>query len=125
MELSEQIGKTCQHFQQRKITKEVIANLNHAKIQLCQQAVCVNMIGSHVGNLKQTLSVLHRQKGASSKSGVHCPTITKKYNQSIVGFDIFDQQTAAHNLDRRSKFRFHLHIFFDPMDDAMVNDFII
>ena len=95
------------------------------KYNLCQHAVCVNMIGSHVGNLKQTSSVLRRQKGASSKSGAHCPTIIKKYNQSIVGFDIFDQHTAADNLDGRSKFCFHLHIFFDPMDDAMVNDFIM
>ena len=32
LELSEQIGKTCQHFRQTKISKQTIANLKHAKM---------------------------------------------------------------------------------------------
>ena len=43
------------------------------------------MIGSNVGGLNQMLSVLHCQKGASSKSAVPCPIIVNKYNENIGG----------------------------------------
>ena len=38
------------------------------------------------------------KKGAPIKSEVHCPIIIKKYSQSIGGFDIFCQYTAAYIL---------------------------
>ena len=54
-----------------------------------------------------------------------CPIIVKKYNQSMGGVDLCDQYAVAYHLDRRSKFRFYLHISFDLMDVAMVSSFII
>ena len=85
----------------------------------------VTLIGSNVGDLNQMSSVLLRQKGASSKSAVPCPIIVRKYNQSMGGVDLCDQYTAAHHLDRRSKFRFYLRKFFDLMDVALVTNLII
>ena len=104
-----------------------------AKLKTCTNVICVKwmdsqtvtLIRSNVGNLNQILSVLPCQKGASSKSTVPCPIIVKKYNQSMGGVDLCDQYTAAYHLDRRSKFPFYLRIFFDLMDVAMVNSFII
>ena len=85
----------------------------------------ITLIGSNVGDLNQMSSVLRRQKGASNKSAVPCPIIVNTYNQSMGGVDLCDQYTAAYHLDRRSRCRFYLRIFFDLMDVAMVNSFII
>ena len=85
----------------------------------------VKLIRSNVDNLNQMSSVLRRQKAASSKSAVSCPIIVKRCNQSMGGVDLCDRYTAAYHLDRRSKFRFYLRIFFDLMDVAMVNSFIV
>ena len=41
------------------------------------------------------------------------------------GVDLMDQKTAAYRLDRKSKFRFYLRIFFDLMDVALVNSHIV
>ena len=59
----------------------------------------VTLTGSNVANLNQMLSDLGRQKGACSKTAGPCPTIVKKYNQSMGGIDICDQYTAAYHLD--------------------------
>ena len=36
-----------------------------------------------------------------------------------------DQLTSAYQLDRRSKFQFYLRLFFDLIDVAVVNAFIV
>ena len=39
--------------------------------------------------------------------------------------DIMDQLTAKYRLDRKSSVRFYLRIFFDLMDIACVNSYLI
>ena len=51
--------------------------------------------------------------------------VIKMYKKVIGGVDLDDQRTAAYNLDRRSSIRFHLHIFFDLMNVACANSFIV
>ena len=41
------------------------------------------------------------------------------------GVDLMDQRTAAYRLDRKSSVRFYLRIFFDLMDIACVNSYLI
>ena len=41
------------------------------------------------------------------------------------GIDLMDQRKSAYQLDRRSKFRFYLRLFFDLFDVAVVNSFIL
>ena len=41
------------------------------------------------------------------------------------GADLMDQLQLAYQLDRRSKFRFYLRLFFDLFDVATVNSFIV
>ena len=127
MELTEQKGKHGNIFVRQKSQK------SDCKFKTCTDVICVKwidnqavtMIGSNVGNLIQMLSVLSCQKVASSKSAVPCPIIVKKYNQGMGGVDLCGQYTAPYHLDQRSKFTFYLRIFFDLMDVAMVNGFII
>ena len=47
-----------------------------------------------------------------------CPDVIKMYNQGMSGVDLFDQRTAAYHLDRKSRVKFYLLIFFDLMDVA-------
>ena len=47
------------------------------------------------------------------------------YNQDMDGVDLIDQITAAYHLDRKSKVRFYLRIFFDLMDVACANSFVV
>ena len=104
-----------------------------SEFKTCKNVICVKwmdnravtMIGSNVGDSNQILSLLRRQKGASTKSTVPCPILLKHYNHGMGGVNLCDQFTAAYRLDRRSKFRFHLRIFFDLLDVAMVNSFVV
>ena len=47
------------------------------------------------------------------------------YNQGMGGVDLIDQRTAAYHLDRKSRVRFYLRIFFDLMDVACANSFVV
>ena len=47
------------------------------------------------------------------------------YNASMGGVDAIDQKTAACRLSRKSKIRFYWRIFFDLIDIAIVNSYIV
>ena len=51
--------------------------------------------------------------------------VVKLYNSDMGGIDLMDQSTAAYCLDRKSSVRFYLRIFFDLMDIACVNSYLI
>ena len=74
--------------------------------------------------INDILSFQRREKGSKTKSSVPCPKVAKLYNNSMGGADLMDQHTAAYRLDRKS-FRFYLRIFFDLMNIAFVNSYLI
>ena len=41
------------------------------------------------------------------------------------GVDLSDQMKVTHEVNRRSKFRFYLRVFFDFLDIAVVNSKIV
>ena len=43
----------------------------------------------------------------------------------LAGVDLMDQHATVHRLDRKSSVRFYLRIFFDLMDIAYVNSYLI
>ena len=63
--------------------------------------------------------------GSKTKSLVPCPKFVKLCNSGMGGLDLLDQSTAAYRLDRKSSIRFYLSIFFDLMDIACVNSYLI
>ena len=71
------------------------------------------------------LSVQMRERGSKTKSFVPCPKVVKFYNSSMGGVDLMDQCTAAYRLHRNSSVRFYLRIFFDLMNIAFVNSYLI
>ena len=72
------------------------------------------------------LSNLMRQtKGSAAKTPVACPSIIKMYNASMGGVDVINQKKTTYRLDRESKFRFYLRMFFDLINIAIVNSRIV
>ena len=85
----------------------------------------VLMLFCNIEEMLTTSTVLRQQKGSASKIQVPCPHFIKMYNQGMGGVDLIDQRTAAYHLDRKSRVRFYLRIFFDLMDVACVNSFVV
>ena len=85
----------------------------------------VLLLSSAFEGMNNILSVLIREKGSKTKSSVSCPKNVKLDNSGMGGVDPMDQRTAAYRLDRKSSVRFYLCIFFDLMDIACVNSYLI
>ena len=85
----------------------------------------VLILSSALERMNDILSVQRRERGSKTKSSVPCPKIVKVYNSSMGTVDLMDQRTAAYCLDRKSSVRFYLRIFFDLMDIACVNSYLI
>ena len=66
-----------------------------------------------------------RVKGSKEKVKISCPTVIHEYNQHMGGVDLCDQMKVSYQVDRRSKFRFYLRIFFDFLNIGVVNSKII
>ena len=85
----------------------------------------VLFLSSALEGMNDTLSVQRREKGSKTKSLVSCPKIGKFYNSGMGGVDLMDQHTATYRVDRKSSVRFYLCIFFDLIDIACVNSYLI
>ena len=85
----------------------------------------VLLLWSALEGMNDTLSVQRRPKGSKTKSLVPCHKVVKFYNSGMGGVDLMDQHTAAYRLDWKSSVRFYFLIFFDVMDIACVNSYLI
>ena len=70
-------------------------------------------------------SVEQRQKGTSERLKVPCPAIIKEYNSNMNGVDNHFQFKTSYEIDRKSRFRYYLRIFFDLMDSVVVNGHVV
>ena len=75
--------------------------------------------------MNEILSVQTKEKGSKTRSLVPRPMVIKVYNSDIGGVNLMDQHTAAYYLDRNSSVKFCLCIFFDLMDIACANSYLI
>ena len=80
---------------------------------------------SNYFNPKETQQIERRVKGSKDKVKVTCPSVIQEYNQFMGGVDLSDQMKVTYEVDRRSKFRFYLRVFFDFLDIAIVNSKIV
>ena len=76
-------------------------------------------------NPKETQQIKRRVKGSKDKVKVTCPSAIQEYNQFMGDVDLSDQMKVTYEVDRRSKFRFYLRVFFDFLDIAVVNSKIV
>ena len=85
----------------------------------------VLLLSSALEEMNDILSVQRREKVSNSKSLVPCPKIAKRYNSSMGEVNLINQRTSTYRLDRKSFVIFYLRIFFDLMDIAYVNGYLI
>ena len=83
------------------------------------------LLSSALEGMNVILSGQRREKGSKTKSLVPCPKDVKPYNSGMGGVNLTNQRTAANHLNRKSSVRFYLRIFFDLMDAACVNNYLI
>ena len=73
----------------------------------------------HHPNVVQEIN--RRVKGSKEKVKVSCPAVIREYNTYMGGVDLCDQMKVSYEVDRRSKVRFYLRVFFDFLDISVVN----
>ena len=70
-------------------------------------------------------SVQKREKSMCSKTLFPSPQLGKRYNKEMGGVDLMDQFTYTYCLDRSSKTRRYLCLFFNLWVKALVNTYIV
>ena len=85
----------------------------------------VLLLSSALEGMNDILSVQSREKGSKIKFLVPCLKVVKLYSSGMGGVDLMDQPTVTYRLDRKLSVRFYLRIFFDLMNIACVNNYVI
>ena len=80
---------------------------------------------SNYFNPKETQQIERRVNGSKDKVKVTCPSVIQEYNQFMGSVDLSDQMKVTYKVDRRSKFRFYLRVFFNFLDIAVANSKIV
>lgn len=84
----------------------------------------VFMCTNFISHLIET-QVKRRQSGSANKINIPCPLVIQKYNKGMGGVDLMDQKKVYYEINRKSKFKFYLRIFFDIFDLGINNAFIV
>ena len=78
------------------------------------------IIVSNYHNPSVAQEINRRVKGSKEKVKVSCPAVIREYNTYMGGVDLCDQMKVSYEVDRRSKVRFYLRVFFDFLDISVV-----
>nr|XP_033799977.1 piggyBac transposable element-derived protein 4-like [Geotrypetes seraphini] len=68
-----------------------------------------------------SVSVSRRQQKSAEKIQIPCPEIIVAYNNFMGGVNLMDQKKITYEVDRKSKIKYYLRIFFDLIDIAVNN----
>ena len=85
----------------------------------------VLLLSSAFEGMNDILSVQMRKKASKTNSLVLCPEVVNLYNSSMGGVNLIDQRTVAYRLDQKSSINFFFRNFFDLMDIAYVNSYLV
>ena len=80
---------------------------------------------STITSSNKVITVRRGQKGHPEKVNVPCPAMIQEYNNGMNGTDVMDQRTKPYSFDRRSPAKYYTRPFFDYLEMAVVNSFII
>ena len=124
------VRANCKHMPTLKQDKQVKCGKHDW--QACQSLSATKWMDnksvillSNYHDPKSVRDIDRQVKGSKEKVKISCPTVIHEYNQHMGGVDLCDQMKVSYQVDRRSKFRFYLGIFFDFLDIGVVNSKII
>lgn len=72
-----------------------------------------------------TGTVKKKQAGNAQKISVTCPEVIICYNKHMGGVDLMDQRKSYYEIDRKAKIKYYLRLFFDLMDIALNNSYVV
>lgn len=72
-------------------------------------------------NSTDSVTVSRRQQKSAERIQIPCPEIIVAYNKFMGGVDLMDQKKTAYEVDRKSKIKYYLRIFFDLIDISVNN----
>ena len=72
----------------------------------------VVLAGYNIDGADDSSSLQRHEKGNSSKTSFPCSQLVKSYNKGMGGLHLLDQLTSTYRLDRKSKNRYYLCLFF-------------
>ena len=75
---------------------------------------------SNYHNPSVVQEIKRRVKGSKKKVKLSCPAVIREYNTYLGGVDLCDQMKVSYEVDRRSKVRFYLRVFFIFLDISIV-----
>lgn len=73
----------------------------------------------------ERVTVKRRKAGSADKIDVICPRIVSHYNKNMGGVDLMDQRKVCYEIDRRSKIKYYLRLFFDLLDISVNNAYTV
>ena len=111
----------------RKIKRDDFGYLYSNKIACCKwlDRPSVTMLFCNVKGTASKSTVLCYQKEWGSKIQVPRPEVIKMYNKWMGWVDLIGQRAAAYHFDRKSIISFYFYRFFDLMDVAWANSYIV
>ena len=71
------------------------------------------VLATNVESMSGVPNAMRQTKGSATKAPVSYPNIIKPYNNCMGDLDFMDQKPATYRLNRKSKYRFYLRMFFD------------
>ena len=126
MEPSDQTGNTCPIWKPISRWKEV-SMIGWRVIQFPQQNGWTT--GQWFYCLITIIQVLSKKSTEESRvqkrKWRYCPAVIREYNTYMGAVDLCDQMKVSYEVDRRSKVRFYLRVFFDFLDISVVNSKIV
>ena len=80
---------------------------------------------SNYHNPSVVQEINRRVQGSKEKVKVSYSAVIREYNTHMGGVDLCDQMKVSYEVNRRSKVRFYLRVFFDFLDISVVNSKIV
>lgn len=96
------------------------------KITCCQwkDKRVVTLISNFINPFEQTTR-RRKQKGTREREEVNLPAMVRLYNLYMGGVDLADQLKECYEIDHRSRYKYYLRLFFDMIDMAVCNAYIV
>lgn len=83
------------------------------------------LVASNYVNPSEMTVVERRRRGQPGKQPKSIPSVVVRYNSAMKGVDLCDQKKVSYEIGHRSPKKYYLRIFFDLLDIAINNAYVV